>query len=79
MTGPCEAGEWTSGSDSAPDPECFTFSEGRRIIICLKRPERICMSKKKEKDVKTNVMRILDRQKVNYEVLTYEVPEFEDG
>ena len=37
------------------------------------------MSKKKEKDVKTNVMRILDRQKVEYEVLTYEVPEFEDG
>ena len=34
---------------------------------------------KKEKDVKTNAMRILDRLGISYDVLTYEVPEFEDG
>ncbi len=34
---------------------------------------------KKEKDIKTNAMRILDRLGISYEVLTYEVPEFEDG
>ena len=34
---------------------------------------------KKEKDSKTNAMRILDRLKIDYEILTYEVPEFEDG
>ena len=33
----------------------------------------------KEKDIKTNAMRILDRMKISYEVLTYEVPEFVDG
>lgn len=34
---------------------------------------------KKEKDIKTNAMRILDRLKIPYEVLSVEVPEFEDG
>lgn len=33
----------------------------------------------KDKDIKTNAMRILDRKKISYEVLTYEVKEFEDG
>lgn len=39
---------------------------------------RIIMSKK-EKEVKTNAMRMLDRAKVNYQVLTYECDEFHDG
>ncbi len=34
---------------------------------------------KKDKDVKTNAMRILERLKIPYDVLTYEVREFEDG
>lgn len=33
----------------------------------------------KEKDVKTNVMRILDKNKVSYEAFSYEVDEFVDG
>lgn len=33
----------------------------------------------KEKEIKTNVMRKLDGLKIPYEVLTYEVDEFEDG
>ncbi|HUM83766.1 MAG TPA: Cys-tRNA(Pro) deacylase [Lachnospiraceae bacterium] len=33
----------------------------------------------KEKDVKTNAMRILDRMKIPYAVLTYDCPDFEDG
>ena len=33
----------------------------------------------KEKEIKTNAMRILDRQKVKYEVLQYECDEFIDG
>ena len=33
----------------------------------------------KEKDVKTNAMRILDRNKVKYHVNTYECEEFHDG
>ena len=33
----------------------------------------------KEKDIKTNAMRILDSLKISYEILTYEVPEFTDG
>lgn len=33
----------------------------------------------KEKDVKTNAMRILDRNKVSYKVNTYECEEFIDG
>lgn len=33
----------------------------------------------KEKDVKTNAMRILDRSKVSYRVNTYECDEFIDG
>lgn len=31
------------------------------------------------KEVKTNVMRILDRNKVPYEILNYECDEFIDG
>ncbi len=34
---------------------------------------------KKEKEIKTNAMRILERKKIPYEVLQYEVKEFEDG
>ncbi|MDO4620737.1 MAG: Cys-tRNA(Pro) deacylase [Lachnospiraceae bacterium] len=34
---------------------------------------------KKEKEIKTNAMRILDRMKIPYEVLQYEVESFEDG
>ena len=33
----------------------------------------------REKEIKTNAMRILDRQKVKYEVLQYECDEFIDG
>ena len=33
----------------------------------------------KEKDVKTNAMRILDRSKISYKVNTYECSEFIDG
>lgn len=33
----------------------------------------------KDKDVKTNAMRILDRSKIAYEVITYECDEFVDG
>lgn len=33
----------------------------------------------KEKDIKTNAMRILDRNKIKYEVNTYECDEFVDG
>ena len=33
----------------------------------------------KEKEIKTNAMRILDRQKIKYEVLQYECDEFIDG
>lgn len=33
----------------------------------------------KEKDVKTNAMRILDRNKIRYRVNTYECGEFIDG
>lgn len=34
---------------------------------------------KKEKDVKTNAMRILDKNKINYKVNTYQCDEFIDG
>ena len=34
---------------------------------------------KKEKDVKTNAMRILDRLKIPYEIYTYECDDFLDG
>ena len=34
---------------------------------------------RKEKEIKTNAMRMLDRMKIPYEVLQYEVPDFEDG
>lgn len=34
---------------------------------------------KKEKDIKTNAMRILDKNKVQYEVVSYECDEFIDG
>lgn len=37
------------------------------------------MAKNKEKDVKTNAMRILDKNKINYKVNTYECEEFHDG
>ena len=33
----------------------------------------------KEKDIKTNAMRILDRNKIAYDVNTYECEEFHDG
>ena len=33
----------------------------------------------KEKEIKTNAMRILDRQNIKYEVLQYECDEFIDG
>ncbi|MER2024666.1 MAG: YbaK/EbsC family protein, partial [Eubacteriales bacterium] len=33
----------------------------------------------KEKTVKTNAMRILDRMKIDYEVITVDLPEFVDG
>ena len=33
----------------------------------------------KQKEIKTNAMRILDKHKVNYEVLQYECDEFIDG
>ena len=34
---------------------------------------------RKEKEISTNAMRILDRMKIPYEVLQYEVEHFEDG
>ena len=37
------------------------------------------MAKNKEKDVKTNAMRILDREKISYRVNTYECDDFIDG
>lgn len=37
------------------------------------------MGKEKEKDIKTNAMRILDKNKVPYTVHTYECEEFIDG
>ena len=35
--------------------------------------------KDKEKDIKTNAMRILDKNKIPYQVNTYECEEFIDG
>ena len=37
------------------------------------------MAKNKEKDVKTNAMRILETLGVDFEVITYECDEFIDG
>lgn len=37
------------------------------------------MTMAKEKENKTNAMRILDKNKINYEVNTYECDEFIDG
>mgnify|MGYP005888514433 CR=1 FL=1 len=37
------------------------------------------MGKHKEKEIKTNAMRILDKNKIPYEVLQYECDEFIDG
>ena len=37
------------------------------------------MGKHKEKEIKTNAMRILEKNKVPYEVLQYECDEFIDG
>ena len=37
------------------------------------------MSKKKEKEIKTNAMRILEKHKINYIVHTYSCDEFLDG
>ena len=34
---------------------------------------------KKEKEIKTNAMRMLDKHKITYEVLQYECGEFIDG
>lgn len=33
----------------------------------------------KAKEIKTNAMRLLDRQKINYDVIQYECDEFSDG
>lgn len=37
------------------------------------------MAKNKDKEVKTNAMRILDKNKISYETITYECDEFTDG
>ena len=37
------------------------------------------MAKNKYKEVKTNAMRILDKNKISYETITYECDEFIDG
>lgn len=37
------------------------------------------MGKNKEKEIKTNAMRILDKNKISYETLQYECDEFIDG
>ena len=37
------------------------------------------MAKNKDKEVKTNAMRILDKNKISYETMTYECDEFIDG
>lgn len=37
------------------------------------------MAKNKDKEVKTNAMRILDKNKIFYETITYECDEFIDG
>ena len=37
------------------------------------------MAKNKDKEVKTNAMRILDKNKISYETITYECDEFIDG
>ena len=37
------------------------------------------MGKHKEKEIKTNAMRILEKNKIPYEVLQYECDEFIDG
>lgn len=37
------------------------------------------MAKTKDKDIKTNAMRILDKQGISYQVHTYECDEFTDG
>lgn len=37
------------------------------------------MAKNKDKEVKTNAMRILDKNKIIYETITYECDEFIDG
>lgn len=37
------------------------------------------MAKKKEKEIKTNAMRILDKNKISYETIQYECDEFIDG
>ena len=34
---------------------------------------------KKEKEIKTNAMRILERMKIAFTVITYEADEFVDG
>lgn len=37
------------------------------------------MAKNKDKEMKTNAMRILDKNKISYETITYECDEFIDG
>ena len=37
------------------------------------------MAKHKDKEVKTNAMRILDKNKISYETINYECDEFIDG
>ncbi len=37
------------------------------------------MAKAKDKDIKTNAMRILEKNKINFEVNTYQCDEFVDG
>lgn len=46
--------------------------------IC-KRKEESKMAKHKEKEIKTNAMRILDKNKISYETINYECDEFIDG
>lgn len=49
-------------------------------IVCYNAVGRkVGIMSKKEKEVKTNAMRILDRMKIPYEATTYEVDEFIDG
>lgn len=51
------------------------------VLICLQSYNVVCytFSMAKEKEVKTNVMRILDKNKISYEAFSYEVDEFVDG
>lgn len=58
--------EMKKKSNSSKRTVCTAGSTGEKIMA-------------KEKEIKTNAMRILDRQKIKYEVLQYECDEFIDG